>query len=170
MDNLSLWPLWQLLLPVFIAGCVHMALVTYNALPWLAVPLNARLFGRNKTWRGVVVVPLISMLVAPLCLANVAGDAWLLGAATGLGYMLGELPNSALKRALGIAPGTLPARGRWLFIFFDQADSGIGVALTCGWLLALNVYQVVILLVLFILSVPAIKLTLFSLGLKKSRF
>lgn len=170
MDNPSLWMLWQLLLPVFIAGCVHMAVVTCNALPWLAVPLNARVFGRNKTWRGVVVVPLISTLVAPLSVANEVGNPWLLGAATGLGYMLGELPNSALKRALGIAPGTLPARRKWLFLFLDQADSGIGVALACGWLLALDARQVLLLLVLFILSVPAIKLTLYSLGLKKSRF
>ena len=52
MDSSSLWALWQLLLPVFIAGCVHMAVVTCNALPGLAVPLNARLFGGNKPGEG----------------------------------------------------------------------------------------------------------------------
>ncbi|MDF7759293.1 hypothetical protein PU683_07080 [Kosakonia cowanii] len=170
MDDPSPWMLWRLLLPVFIAGCVHMVVVTCNMLPWLAVPLNARLFGSNKTWRGGVVVPLISTLVAPLCLADEVDNPWLLGAATGLGYMLGELPNSALKRGLGIAPGTLPVRRKGLFLFLDQADSGIGVALACGWALALDARQVLLLLVLFILSVPVIKLMLHSLGLKESRF
>lgn len=51
------------------------------------------------------------------------GYAWL-NTVLGLGYVLGELPNSFAKRRLGIAPG-LQGRGPLglLFFIFDQLDS-----------------------------------------------
>lgn len=166
----ALWQLWLPLLPVMIAGCVHMAIVTLNLLPWLAVPLNEQVFGRNKTWRGFIVVPLISLLVGPQCLGGNIANPMLLGGVTGLGYMLGELPNSALKRRLGIPPGEQPTRYKGLFMFLDQADSGVGVALGCQWVLALNWGRTLALLVMFIITVPLVKYGLFRLSLKKSRF
>jgi hypothetical protein len=50
-----------------------------------------------------------------------------LGAAMGLGATLGELPNSLVKRQLGIAPGK--TTGGWLralFYVWDQIDLVIG--------------------------------------------
>ncbi|WLI75809.1 CDP-archaeol synthase [Kosakonia sp. H02] len=166
----SLFALWLLLLPVFIAGCFHMLVVSRGWLPWLAVPLSTRLFGGNKTWRGFAVVPLVSALVAPLCLGGEIKNALLLGVVTGLGYMLGELPNSMLKRWLKISPGQLPPRHRGVFIFLDQADSALGVALGCMWLLALDLVQTLTLMALFIVSVPVIKNVLYVCSLKESRF
>ncbi|HVW18039.1 MAG TPA: CDP-archaeol synthase, partial [Solirubrobacteraceae bacterium] len=73
-------------------------------------------FGDNKTWRGAIV------LVAGVTLAALAlspWDAWWealpagvrdagplpYGLLLGAGIVLGELPNSFLKRRLGVAPG-----------------------------------------------------------------
>jgi hypothetical protein len=55
----------------------------------------------------------------------------LLGAWAGLGFMAGELPNSFVKRQLGIAPGAATGHRRgvvWQFVG-DRLDSGIGMLL-----------------------------------------
>ena len=55
----------------------------------------------------------------------------LLGLVAGLGFMLGELPNSFLKRQMGIPPGTAPASPhlRAIFLGFDRMDSIVGALL-----------------------------------------
>lgn len=103
-----------------------------------------RLFGENKTWGGfVVMVPAVGGAFLLLALGRdlwPGGDAglWplsvpgygLLGCWLGFAFMAGELPNSFLKRQLGIAPGGTPrgslARGLWAVI--DRLDS-LGAAL-----------------------------------------
>ena len=133
-----------------LAGCAQ---VTWLASRWsrrFALPLDGgatfrgrRIFGANKTVRGLVVmVPATAAAFA--LVAGLAGrgqpeavglwalPTWryaLLGAWVGLGFMLGELPNSFVKRQLGIAPGDRAhgtARAVWQFIG-DRADSGIGM-------------------------------------------
>ena len=51
---------------------------------------------------------------------------WLLGAMLGLGYCAGELPNSFVKRRLGIPAGGSAERLPWLQYAVDQADSVVG--------------------------------------------
>ena len=98
-----------------------------------------RIFGVNKTARGfVVMVPAAAGAFA--LLGGVAPPSiglWplsLLGYATlgtlaGLGFMLGELPNSFLKRQLDIAPGSAPATSIGVAVQFavDRLDSGLGM-------------------------------------------
>jgi hypothetical protein len=101
-----------------------------------------RLFGRNKTMRGIVVmVPAAAIalpLVASLLERALSGPPRLwpltpggyaaLGAWSALGFMLGELPNSFVKRQLDIAPGAAAAGrgGFWQFVA-DRLDSGLGL-------------------------------------------
>jgi len=125
-------------IPVVIGGVLHMLAVTQDWTPALRRPLNTRLFGANKTWRGLLLVPLLTT-VGAMCLwplewllgdHRIYGEHLLLaGFVAGWGYVLAELPNSFLKRRLGIAPGAAPARHKRLFIFLDQFDSGAGVAI-----------------------------------------
>ena len=121
-----------------------------------------RLFGENKTLRGfVVMVPAAAAAFA--LLAILAGDPaslglWplsipgylVLGAVAGLGFMIGELPNSFVKRQRGITPGQAartPAAAA-LHFAIDRVDSGVGmlVALnlivTVHWLTAMTVLTV----------------------------
>lgn len=102
-----------------------------------------RILGANKTLRGfVVMVPatvLSFYLVGLVVTRSEALNArlWslsplayaLLGLAAGLGFMLGELPNSFVKRQLGIAPGEAP--GRWpakiTAFIVDRLDSIVGM-------------------------------------------
>ena len=129
------------------------AQVTWLASPAsraFAVPIDRgrtfrgrRLLGDNKTLRGfLVMVPASAcafVLVSQVALGGTpeAFGLWrlsglhyaLLGAWAGLGFMLGELPNSFLKRQLDIAPGRLTsnrAAAVWQ-LAADRVDSGLGM-------------------------------------------
>lgn len=96
-----------------------------------------RVFGDNKTWRGLIVmVPatglsfwLTRALLEEAVLWPLTGWQYaLLGSWTGLGFMLGELPNSFLKRRWAIPPGepAPPGTGRAILFALDQVDSILG--------------------------------------------
>lgn len=91
-----------------------------------------RLFGENKTCRGIVVVAIGTGLG---CLA-VGRFGFGFGLLMGAAAMAAELPNSFLKRQLGIAPGgqTTGLAGAFFHVL-DQVDVTAG-----AWLvLALRV-------------------------------
>ena len=136
---------FYLQIPVVIGGVLHMVVVSRDYLPGLAKPIWKTAFGANKTWRGFVVVPALTAAGALVLLpfewllgdrSPFAGYSLLLaGAIAGLGYMLGELPNSLVKRRMGIGAGELPEQGRMITIAVDQLDSAIGVAVAYSiWL------------------------------------
>jgi CDP-archaeol synthase len=140
--------------PIIVTGVLHMVVVKNRWLPSLAVPLDGgrsfrgeRIFGDNKTWRGVVVMVTLGAAAGALQGALLGGycvslsslqDVALLSPTPlgyalqyavvqtlmGVGYVLGELPNSFLKRRLSIAPGKTGSSviGK-MFFFVDQADS-----------------------------------------------
>ncbi len=140
--------------PVVLAGIVHMVVVKRNLLARLAVPLDGGrtlggkpVFGPNKTWRGVVFMTLAPALLGAL--QGAAWGRWALGAgvapfeqgadvlalvasyaclnlALGFGYALGELPNSFIKRRVGIEAGKTSSA---FFFVLDQADSVIAALL-----------------------------------------
>ena len=107
-----------------------------------------RIFGPNKTWIGFCSMVVFSILFQLLCgllcsvfsleayhdLYRCAGNSLglnvVFGALIGAAYMLCELPNSFIKRRLGISSGE-HGRG-WigiLFFILDQIDSLLGVML-----------------------------------------
>ncbi|HVF40752.1 MAG TPA: CDP-archaeol synthase [Gemmatimonadaceae bacterium] len=133
------------------AGLLHSAWLASPASRSLQIPVDGglhfrgrRLFGANKTVRGFVVMPpaaAISFCSLGMLLdatsAELRDSLWpvsnsaltLLGACAGLGFMLGELPNSFVKRQLGIPPGQ-PAKGSiatLLSFAADRLDSILGM-------------------------------------------
>lgn len=104
---------------------------------------GVRIFGDNKTWRGfIAIVPgvgiafvLFRILFAAIP-HRVLEQLWplsvlqfgILGCLVGIGFMLGELPNSFVKRRLGVPPGEAPERSnaRWICFLFDRFDSILG--------------------------------------------
>jgi len=113
-----------------------------------------RLFGDNKRWRGFLVLPVAAATsFAALGSARGSMPQWLahgmwplhatqyalLGFAAGLAFMLAELPNSFLKRQLGIDPGER-ARQRVLrvtFLLADRLDSLLGMLIAVSLLVPL---------------------------------
>ncbi len=104
---------------------------------------GVRIFGDNKTWRGfIAIVPGVSIafILFRILFAAFPPDGleglWplsilqfgMLGCLVGIGFMLGELPNSFVKRQLGIPPGEAPARlyARRICFLVDRFDSIVG--------------------------------------------
>lgn len=110
---MSLLSALYLLLPAAVA---NMTPVIFARVPFLATPVDfnftiggRRLFGANKTWRGLISGVLTGAITAVIqnqffnidFFANPA----IFGALLGLGALLGDLLSSAFKRRLNIAPG-----------------------------------------------------------------
>ena len=112
-------PGWAVL-PALGGAIAHAPVLRYDLVPGLKRPLAAKAFGANKTVRGALVMSggtlaataalhrLPRLPRAPATELRAAGPLRH-GALLGAAVVLGELPNSALKRRLGIAPGE---RGR----------------------------------------------------------
>jgi CDP-2,3-bis-(O-geranylgeranyl)-sn-glycerol synthase len=123
--------LLELLLPVYAA---NMAAAFARFFPRAAVPISTRWLGGHKTWLGYGFAIGAAMLVAAAQAALPWREAivrdgpwWLVGAACGLGAMLGDTTKSFFKRRLDIAPGQ-----RW--VPADQLD------FVAGGLLALRLF------------------------------
>lgn len=171
--------LW-LTLPIVVGGVAHMFFVANDWLPSLKVAIAEKPFGKNKTWRGVIVMPLVTVPgalllgslsdILPERLALTLADVSLiiLGLSLGLGYVIFELPNSYIKRRVGIAPGATPTRGRLFFIAMDQLDSAFGFALVYAILLDLPPFTYFFLLVQFPVIALLVKRILYWVRLKKS--
>jgi CDP-2,3-bis-(O-geranylgeranyl)-sn-glycerol synthase len=132
--------LW-VFVPVLGAPLLHAPVLTWDLLPGLRRPLDGgatwrgrRILGDNKTWRGALAM-VIGIVAATALLSlwpwywrHVPGgirDAgpWAFGLLLGVGTVLGELPNSFLKRRLGIAPGARQdSRAGRLLSLYDQGD------------------------------------------------
>jgi hypothetical protein len=133
-------------LPVLGAPLAHAPVLRSDLLPALKRPLDGgrtlrgrRLLGDNKTWRGAAF-----MFGGPL-IAGAALHRWpsyrrrlpaelqamrpvAFGAAIGAGTVLGELPNSFLKRQLDIAPGAQRRSPAGLALtVLDQGDLVLGI-------------------------------------------
>ncbi len=165
-------------IPIVIGGVLHMVVVSRQYLSSLATPIYSPWFGANKTWRGFVVVPLLTAFGA-ICVWPIEqsldkaiypqGFGLLLaGFWAGVGYMLAELPNSFIKRRLGIASGAVPEQGKYVVILMDQLDSGIGFSIAYWWYLSLSIQQALLCALTFPITALIIKRLLFIAKLKKS--
>jgi CDP-2,3-bis-(O-geranylgeranyl)-sn-glycerol synthase len=140
--------------PLLVAVAISALVQRFDVWASLKAPIDGgrsfrgkRLFGKSKTWRGVVVavlgcIPTVALqkyvlveVARPLAVVDYAEvSSLVLGTTMGVAAMAGELPNSFVKRQLGIEPGNT-ARGRVLravFWTWDQVD-----LLTLAWLLLL---------------------------------
>ena len=170
--------LW-LQLPIVFGGVLHMLAVRDNWLPALRRPIAINLFGANKTWRGMVLMPSLTAIGACLLWPAeqlwqqlgwvspfAASPLWLAGLCGGLGYVLAELPNSLIKRRLGIAAGATPEKNRRLFLAMDQLDSAFGAALAYMIVPGIGVGVALCYVLSFPLVALAVKRLLFLAGLK----
>lgn len=141
-----------ILLPLIAANILHMVVVKKGIFASLAIPLSRGVFGLNKTWRGIVVVPVLNALLELLLAGRFFGflRALDIGFLLGMAYVLFELPNSWLKRRLGIAPGGKAVRFRGVFVLLDKSDSCFGVSLVSWFLFDFSPGEVA---ELFVLSV-----------------
>jgi CDP-2,3-bis-(O-geranylgeranyl)-sn-glycerol synthase len=140
-----------LILAFVLAGVLHSLWLNNRYSQALAIPLDGgRMFrgrpilGKNKTLRGfVVMIPATALAFAagailvslpkgvrPATLWQLTPVGYAaLGGWAGFGFMAGELPNSFVKRQLGILPGQAPASSftRAICFTIDHIDSIVGM-------------------------------------------
>jgi CDP-archaeol synthase len=133
-----------------LAGAAHALWLRSRWSRTFQIPLDCgrtfagrRIFGDNKTWRGLMVmIPATGAAFALLAgLRPLAPGAWSrglwpldqmtycwLGLWAGMGFMVGELPNSFLKRRLDVGPGLAPSHPglRLMCLILDRIDSIAG--------------------------------------------
>ena len=136
-----------------ISGFFHVLWLRHPGSLPLIIPLDGgrmyrrkRLFGDNKTVRGIVVIIpatglsfLVIALLHPYFPTWFSGGIWqlppltyaALGILAGIGFVAGELPNSFIKRQCNLPPGSTPKSFHWKFItsITDRIDSTLGVLL-----------------------------------------
>lgn len=123
--------------PLIFGGVIHMFAVKKNILSYFNKPIHQRWFGQNKTWRGFFIMPLATfpgVIVSRQLemIFDINGQVFtqhspvLIAVLLGLGYCLAELPNSYVKRRLGVKEGQTSKNYKWMFIIIDQADSAFG--------------------------------------------
>ena len=129
-----------LFIPLLLAGICHLFVIHYNLFPYLTKPIYPKAFGKNKTYRGFIIIGFLTSLGVFIVSK---GETYLpeqfkigfpenvlsIGLLVGLAAMFFELPNSFLKRKLGINPGGPPTKYKAFFYLFNQADSVIGCTL-----------------------------------------
>lgn len=143
-----------LLAPLLGGAAVHGACMKHGWLGFLVRPIDAGrtlggkpIFGHSKTWRGPLTVGLGAGVVfalqqqglhalpafAAVEWVDYATLPWWLGAAAGATAELAELPNSFVKRRLGIEPsGTASGLRGAVFFVWDQLDLLLGYWLVFG--------------------------------------
>lgn len=183
--------------PVIFAALLHGIVMKYELLYWLKKPMDMGvtfcgkpLFGPNKTWRGFITCA-VGTVVFSYCIGYLyvnnevfkdmsivdfdQVDPLHFGLALGIGMTLGELPNSFLKRRIGIGSGKqgagLPGI---LFRIFDQIDLLLGIwfllLFVPGFSVAKNT-DVLLFSILFALVVHFMVAQIgYYLGMRKDRF
>jgi hypothetical protein len=183
----SVW----LCLPLILGGITHVAVIKRNALPSLVrlrldggMKLRGRdLFGANKTVRGAVVMICATMFWTSIldgiqAALNLDADlryipidqmgSLSLGFLLGSAYIVGELPNSLVKRQLNIHPGSAASGPlQKLFWLVDQVDSTVAVLAVLCFVKTPNLEVYLILIGFTLVLHPVIATLMVALGLKQ---
>lgn len=146
----SLVQAFFVILPIVVAGLSFIVILKKQWWMSLRVPLDKGqrlggqpIFGSNKTWLAFIIMPGMTLITSltlgygwPAQTASVSPSffsepgLWWKAILYGLAYPVGELPNSFVKRRLGIPPGGRASTPilRRVFAVVDQADSIIACA------------------------------------------
>jgi len=136
-------------LPAYFA---NMAPVLLKKIPFANIPVNEKIFGKNKTWRGLLLGAIVGGIIfwvqkllhqvgwQKLSLIDYNDFSILLGFLMGFGALLGDLVKSYYKRKAGIKPGC-----PW--VPFDQIDFVIG-ALVIGFFVYVPPAEVALFLII----------------------
>ena len=180
-----------LFLPLLVGLALHGFCIKYDILAFLCRPIDRgrkfrgkRIFGDNKTYRGVVVVSLgtaIGFGLQSLLLHRIASirsielfdyaffKSMAVGLAVGVAAMLSELPNSFIKRQFEIAPGTA-AKGwkRLIFYVYDQIDFLLGAWLVLAVVVPVTVERALLSAGLLLVAHQLMSSAGYALGMRKT--
>lgn len=158
------------ILPLFFANTLHMVVVKLNVLNVLAKPISSELFGTGKTYRAFVVLPLFTGLFS-LIFQSDSEDlirVFLLGSVFGFVYLLAELPNSYIKRKMGIGSGETHPQRKVFQRIMDKLDSILVLGITYYFVAEISFKLLTFLLLLSFIIHITFSYLLFRIKLKKN--
>lgn len=157
-------------LPAYAANAMPVIASGLKLFPSLAKPINKKLFGENKTYRGFFVGIIAALVTAYIQFAfglynlstpvNNLMFTLLLGFYLGLGALLGDLIKSYFKRKIGKKSGE-----PW--IIFDQIDYVIGGLIVGSFIVVPSLELVIILLIISPLFALSANIIAYKLKIKK---
>ena len=180
-----------LFLPLLGGGVFHGLCMKYEWLSFLKRPIDrgyrvrgSPLFGANKTFRGPVAVGFGAAVVLgvqatvlhrlsevrEIELFDYGGvNGWLLGFLVGAAAMLAELPNSFLKRQLGVAAGQ-PGQGLLgaTLYMMDQVDLLVGAWLVFALVVEVRITWVLFSVILVVVVHQLLTSVTYALGMRAS--
>jgi CDP-archaeol synthase len=180
-----------LFLPLLVGLALHGFCIKYDILAFLCRPIDRgrkfrgkRIFGDNKTYRGLAVVSLgtaIGFGLQSLLLHRIASirsielfdyaffKSVAVGLAVGFAAMLSELPNSFIKRRFEIAPGSV-AKGwkRAIFYVYDQIDFLLGAWLVLAVVVPFTVERALLSAGLLLVAHQLMSSAGYALGMRKT--
>jgi hypothetical protein len=137
----ELFKILTLILPILIPGLFLIFILKSKWLRFLDIPIdlrkslnNKRIFGDNKTIKGIFVLTTSSIIVSLILKIGIGKNLNLfihpiftnqpiiIGLTYSISYMTGELINSFVKRRLEISAGQLSKRYNIIQRFFDLSD------------------------------------------------
>jgi len=163
-----------------------MVAVKLNWFAFLKIPLDLkytfnekRIFGDNKTLRGIVLMVLFSSLFCYLLdfivrlypdlenyipfYFNKYSPAFY-GLLFGLGYTIPELPNSFFKRQIDIPPGKT---GGIINLVIDQLDSVVGCFILIYPFISISPFLVLFGIIFYICVHLIVNILLYSIGIRR---
>lgn len=164
----TLGEMYITLLPAIFAGVLNMIWCKLPVAKALAAPIDGGrtlrdgrpVFGGNKTYKGFVGMIIFGCIFTVLWGLVCGSGGYLfehnyiyrshgntvpynavMGVLFGFAYALFELPNSFIKRRIGIEPGKPLVGGKAaIFVFLDQADSVFGMALVVAMVYPMSLW------------------------------
>lgn len=152
----------SLIMPILISGVYFVYVIRNNKLKFLNIPIDGglklnskRLIGDNKTYRGVVIYIIGSIMVSVILhfgeskginLINPVykNNPIILGLLVGVCYSTGEIINSIIKRRFNIKPGSVHGNYRFIQRIIDRSDGIIFSALVLSLIYKIDILQIIL--------------------------
>lgn len=148
-----------------LAGIIHIVCIKKDLFRFLKIPIYEKLFWKNKTYRGLVLMSLFSGIIGS-CYFD-----FLFALSLGLIWILWELPNSAIKRFFQIKPGTYTTGG-WILVQYmgDTMDSIVFLLIFLNITFPISLEINLMLLIAWCLNHIIIDVLCYKIGIKKLNF
>lgn len=128
-----------IIIPLFLANALYrIFVIRKDWFAWLSKPVDLGgsfladpTFGTKPSWRGILVVPFATAIVAGTI--GIFLGSFIIFARDGfvasIGYVLGDLSSAYIKRKLGFESGATASGLRaWLFYLIDHSSGVIGAS------------------------------------------
>jgi len=116
------------------------------------IDFNTNIFGKNKTFKGLILMPVFCFFFTLILTVFLNNENEIYSTGNlyksfllGLFYSLGELPNSFIKRRLGIPPGETSKKEieRFVFLILDNIDSIISCLICLIFIYQINLIYLI---------------------------